>query len=638
MKLLALHLGNVRKFTGKRASITGIGDGITVVSEANEFGKSTFFDAIHALFFEKYSSAAKSLKSLQPYAGGAVEVAAEVQTNAGRFRVEKRFLARKSARVSRLDDGATIAQDDEAERWIAEVLGGAGDGPAGLLWVRQGLVGLEPDSARDKAQGLETRRDLLSSVAGEIDAMTGGRRMDRVMRRVADALGDITTRTGRKAGAWKAASDNCEALEAELSEVSAQVQALDTALSARKQVEDAVKRLENPDTTARRDAALSAAQVALDTARAHVGAVNAARQDRDLAALKAASAQSELDAFLAALAALDTARKQAAVITSRAAEAMSEAERLKGALASAQARHSNAVAAVTDARKHLDAVRRQTAARKARDLAAQLGRQIAKAEAALGNRDVARARVKASGATSDWLRRVEQADGEMAKLAARVAAQATTLSITYEGAARIMRDGVALPADQPVALEGDTRLDLPGIGQMTVRAQVPDGDGKARLTAARDSLAARLRMRIWRRRFWTRWPPTGSRRCTARAPRPHWPPPRRRTTRFQTWPILSMPCAHLRRPRLPRKRPCATPRPITVTPAKSPRDSRLRPKTPSRRKSGPCRMPAPKPRVTSAVRNICANRPKRRRGCAWPRRPWATSPLPRRIWTRPQPR
>ena len=37
MKLLALHLTNVRKFTGKRASITGIGKGITVVSEANEF-------------------------------------------------------------------------------------------------------------------------------------------------------------------------------------------------------------------------------------------------------------------------------------------------------------------------------------------------------------------------------------------------------------------------------------------------------------------------------------------------------------------------------------------------------------------------------------------------------------------------
>ncbi|NCO20995.1 MAG: AAA family ATPase, partial [Rhodobacterales bacterium] len=116
MRLNALHLTNVRKFTGQRASITGIGPGITVVSEANEFGKSTFFDALHALFFEKYSGSPKPVKSLQPYAGGAVEVAAEIETDEGAFRVEKRFLARKTARILRLSDGATIAQDDAAER------------------------------------------------------------------------------------------------------------------------------------------------------------------------------------------------------------------------------------------------------------------------------------------------------------------------------------------------------------------------------------------------------------------------------------------------------------------------------------------------------------------------------------------
>jgi len=207
MKLQALHLTNVRKFTHKRASITGIGPGITVVSEANEFGKSTFFDAIHALFFEKYGSSAKPVKSLQPYAGGAVEVAAEIETPQGAFLVEKRFLLRKTARVVRLSDQATIAQDDEAERWISTLLGEAGDGPAGLLWVRQGLLGLEPEGFKEKALLTETRRDLLSSVAGEIDVMTGGRRMDRVMRRLAEDLGEIATKTGRKSGAWKVAAD-----------------------------------------------------------------------------------------------------------------------------------------------------------------------------------------------------------------------------------------------------------------------------------------------------------------------------------------------------------------------------------------------------------------------------------------------
>jgi len=289
MKLRALYLTNVRKFTGKRASITGIGDGITVVSEANEFGKSTFFDAIHALFFEKYSSSAKVVKSLQPYAGGAVEVAADVETDQGIFRVEKRFLSRKAAKITRLSDEVTLAQDDEAERWISTLMGAASEGPAGLLWVRQGAIGLEPGSPKEKTQLTETRRDLLSSVAGEIDAMTGGRRMDRVMRRVSENLGEITTRTGRKAGLWKAAADEIDTLEAELAHVIPQVQTLNNALSDRKQAEALLKRLDNADTKARRAKALTAAKTAMESARAHIGVVASARQECDLVALKTKS-------------------------------------------------------------------------------------------------------------------------------------------------------------------------------------------------------------------------------------------------------------------------------------------------------------------------------------------------------------
>ncbi|MFT7593066.1 MAG: hypothetical protein ACI8R4_000377 [Paracoccaceae bacterium] len=492
MKLLGLHLTNVRKFTGKRASITGIGDGITVVSEANEFGKSTFFDAIHALFFEKYSSSAKPVKSLQPYAGGAVEVAADVETNQGIFRVEKRFLSRKSAKISRLPEGATVAQDDEAERWISGLLGSASDGPAGLLWVRQGLVGLEPDSPKKKTQLMETRRDLLSSVAGEIDAMTGGRRMDRVMRRVAETLSEITTKTGRKAGAWKAASDEGDALEAELASVTTQVQTLDQALSDRKLAEAALKRLDNADAKARRDGALAAAKAAMEEARAHVGAVRAARQEHDLATLKANSAQSDLDGFLTALDTLQTVGKKAETSVATAEEAKHEALRLKAVLEAAQTLHKGAIGTVAAARKQLDATRRQIAARKAMAEAAQLDRQITKAETALGDRDVARAITKASGATADWLRRAEDAEAEVSKRGAAVEAQATTLSMAYEGAARITQNGAIVPADRPITLDGETHLDLPGIGKMTLHAQGVGEDGKARLAKAEGVLAEML--------------------------------------------------------------------------------------------------------------------------------------------------
>lgn len=488
MKLLALHLTNVRKFTGKRASITGIGNGITVISEANEFGKSTFFDALHALFFEKYSSTAKPVKSLQPYAGGAVEVAADVQTDQGKFRVEKRFLSRKSAKITRLPDGGTIAQDDEAERWISTLLGTASDGPAGLLWVRQGQLGLQADSAKEKSQLMETRRDLLSSVAGEIDTMTGGRRMDRVMRRVAESLAEITTKTGRKSGPWKSVSEEAEALETELEMVTAQVQTLEKALSDRKQDEAALKRLDNAEAKTRRNDALAAAKAAMEDARAHIGAVKAAERDRDLARLKSKNAQDQLDVFLKAIDRLQTAQKQAANNAAQLGAAKAEALRSNDILGAAEARQRSANEAAVVARKQLDIARRQLASRKAKAEAAELADQIAKAGSARAERDAARAETKASFATADWLRRAEEAHAEVSKLAAAAQAQATTFSVAYDGELRITRQGADIPDNQAISIEAETPLDLPGIGTLTIHAKAVGEDGKLRLDLAQNRL------------------------------------------------------------------------------------------------------------------------------------------------------
>ena len=488
MKLRALHLTNVRKFTRKRASITGIGPGITVVSEANEFGKSTFFDAIHALFFEKYGSSAKPVKSLQPYAGGAVEVAAEIETSQGAFLVEKRFLLRKTARIIRLSDQATIAQDDEAERWISTLLGEANDGPAGLLWVRQGLLGLEPEGSKDKALLTETRRDLLSSVAGEIDAMTGGRRMARVMRRLAEDLSEIATKTGRKSGAWKVAADEAATLEVELARLTAQVETLEGALEERKAAETTLARLDDPEARARRDTALHAAQAAMEMARAHAGLVTAAGQDRDIAALQAKNAKAELDGFLTAIDKLNSAEamERATAATRRLAEA--EVVALKATAEVVRESGISALNAVVQARAMLDSARRQIDARKAKADAVRLTAQITKAQEAQTQRDAARARMKASLATNEWLSRVEAAASDASMRESAYQAQSTILSVVYSGATRIALNGALVVGEQPVALDGEVLLDLPGIGQMTIRTQARAADGMDQLARAKSLL------------------------------------------------------------------------------------------------------------------------------------------------------
>ncbi|MBL4767856.1 MAG: hypothetical protein JKY94_09100 [Rhodobacteraceae bacterium] len=65
----------------------------------------------------------------------------------------------------------------------------------------------------------------------------------------------------------------------------------------------------------------------------------------------------------------------------------------------------------------------------------------------------------------------------------------------YEGAARVVRDGAIVPDDHPITLDGETSLDLPGIGKMTIHAQVFDKDGKARMAkaeAVRDELLSQV--------------------------------------------------------------------------------------------------------------------------------------------------
>ena len=87
MKISALRLFNVKRFAGRGVAIEGIGDGVNVLTAANEFGKSTSFEALHALFFQSHSSTAGDVRNLRPYSGGSLLVEADIATETGAFRI-----------------------------------------------------------------------------------------------------------------------------------------------------------------------------------------------------------------------------------------------------------------------------------------------------------------------------------------------------------------------------------------------------------------------------------------------------------------------------------------------------------------------------------------------------------------------
>ena len=503
MKIRAIELTNLRRFGGQRARIEGIGDGISVLSQPNEFGKSTFFDGLHALFFQPHRSKTAQTRALQPHAGGAPEVAVEVEVAEGRFRLEKRWLSRQSARV--LDaSGRVIAQEDEAEAWIDRVAGqglaGQGlAGPSGLLWVRQGLLGLEPEgsTAADRAErdrAFATRRDLVSSVAGEIEAMTGGRRMDQVLARVNEALARLATSTlkPKAGGEWARAVEEAAGLEAARDALEEKARRLTDALSQRGGLLRRLQALSDPEAQAREAEALARAEAALQAAENHAEQSRKAAADVRLAQVTLAQARAEIRRIEDLQGRLDKAAAAHAerVVASDRAEGLVAAAAAE--VAAAQGQHGAAVTALGVAADRVERARRADQARAARARAVTLAAQLAQAEAQRRQWEAQRAARAVLRVTPAALERAEAAQAVLDRLTAQDEARQVAVRLSYTGAARVTLEGQAL-TESGLRLQGVTRLDLPGIGQMTIDPGLGAGDGLTeRIGRARQDLAAAL--------------------------------------------------------------------------------------------------------------------------------------------------
>ena len=489
MKLRAITLTNVRRFAGQRASLTGITDGITVVSEPNEFGKSTFFDGLHALFFERHRATRATVKGLAPHAGGAPEVRVDMELPQGRFTVEKRWLQRPHARVTDTQTGRLVATDDAAEEWIDRLLGGDLAGPSGLLWVRQGLLGLEPagasaDDKRSREQGLSARRDLMSSVAGEIEAMTGGRRMDSVIDQVAQAMGRLATATGKpKAGGdWARALDESQAIDTEIAKLRPMASQLSGALHRRTELARQLARLTDPAEVAARDKRLADASAAHRTALDHQAQVAAARTACALATAARDRALSDLRRTEALASRVSETQGAFARAADRASQARTTAHQAQVTANDAIQKAEQATTRTRDLRaRHIQALQAHAARRahaQAQDLKRTLDRVHALGQALQADM-AARARLAVTDAK---LQALEAAQSALDLAHARADAQAVTVLALADGAAQARIGDTPLP-DGPLPLHGPTEITLPGFGRLRI------DPGAARAQRQADTLA-----------------------------------------------------------------------------------------------------------------------------------------------------
>ncbi|WP_099828190.1 AAA family ATPase [Oceaniglobus indicus] len=483
MKIRSITLNNVRRFT-EPSRVADIGDGLNVLCEPNEHGKSTLFDAMQALFFKPHGSRDKDVASLRPHAGGAPEVTVEVETEDGLFSVAKRWFQKPAATVHR--NGNLIAQSDAAEAWIVDLLGGDAGGPSGLIWVRQGMTQLTGGSKKEQDAALQARRDLMTSVGEEVEAMTGGRRMDLALARCREELTSYATTTGRPKtnGPWKDAQDQVDALTSRRDALAATAQELHEALAERTRARRDLREWEAPEAVEDRRSRLEATRASHAAAERHAEEVEAEARKLDMARLTAEGAESRLDTFRTSLA----ERKEAAQLVEKAAaeakDKQADLERQRAQRDTAEHAFEEAQEALKTAEAARTRALRAQAAKDGADRRRELEERIAKAEKTRSAMETAAA--ARTGPDAKALRRIEAfAATHSTAIAARDATATQVIAHYAEGRIGTIRAGdIPLPDGHSLPLPRATHLTIDGVGTLEVRPGEAAHDGNSVEAAA----------------------------------------------------------------------------------------------------------------------------------------------------------
>jgi hypothetical protein len=243
MRIRELTIENFRKFR-QLTVLSGFDDGLNLVCEPNEMGKSTVLDAMRAVLFERYSAKSDRIRSFRPYGDEvAPTISLTFEINGERWTVKKRFLQNPSVL---LEGPAGRVESDAAEEKLQSLLGfaragnrGSDDesrGTLGLLWVEQGAWSLA-------VPGNTARKTLEDVLAGEIGAVTGGRRTTAVLQSTDKQLSELLTATGKPTRRLLEANNLYEAASTASSQAREELQQFENTVSRLESKRQELRRL-----------------------------------------------------------------------------------------------------------------------------------------------------------------------------------------------------------------------------------------------------------------------------------------------------------------------------------------------------------------------------------------------------------
>ncbi|HEX8126703.1 MAG TPA: AAA family ATPase [Allosphingosinicella sp.] len=313
LRLRSIRVANFRKFR-EPLTIDGLKDGLNIVIEPNEAGKSTLLEALRGAFFVRHGTKNQLAQSYAPH-GDSVAPRIDLEFNIGdeAWSLSKQFLRSPFLEVR---GPAGRSSGDEAEAILQALLGFGRDnsrlgdvaarGTLGLLWVAQA------EALEVTAPGPIVRDTVLSALEAEVGTIMGGATFDRVRARVDEQFSNYWTNTGRDG-----------------TRLQAQAQArLEAAKAA---AEDARRRLDGLERTFSD----------LEAGRTRLRLLH-----RDMADSADADARADL------LKNLETAKAAAQILATRTAEHASTAARVRS-LEDLLDRIEKATSAVTDSRNAL---------------------------------------------------------------------------------------------------------------------------------------------------------------------------------------------------------------------------------------------------------------------------------------------
>ncbi|MFZ2994590.1 AAA family ATPase [Sphingobium sp.] len=492
LQLRRISLNNFRKFR-EPLTIEGLGEGLNIIIEPNESGKSTILEALRAAFFVRHATKNQLAQSFAPY-GEAVAPEIEVSFDIGAdsWKIAKRFL--KSPQVE-VTGPQGRAQGEEAENRLQALLGFVKDssqrgdpatyGALGMLWVPQA------QALEVTAPGNIVRNSIQATLEAEVGTIVGGAAYERVRKRI-DEQYELYWTPGGKAqskGRWQAARDRDQQARQAAADATTRLDALEKSFcdleTARgrlkvleRELADETELEQRADLVQALEVAKAAAQI-LETRKAEHENFST-----NLDRLEDLHAQHE-----AARAALMAASATFAAITANR-------EQLTGQLEAGRTKVTEAKAALDQARNDRAAARQSLVEGEGRVALRQRRAAIADArqrhtellnlEQQLGDARIDAERLIPAEAVA----RLEANDRAIAEARAGVNAGATSIELIGD-IADITIGGEPLTPNIPRTLTGETQIALGG-GILVIRPPATAASAEASLAAAFERQALEL--------------------------------------------------------------------------------------------------------------------------------------------------